>query len=162
LTRVRRDRGLLEVLLPSLQRLALCRDLTDWQLLLLGDACTLCASPAGAVVVAATGRQASASGPASVGAAAGDADLRDSLVVVCSGSLAVREVAQPAPPPPRFDDGAALAVDDRGAAAGSSAGLAEEDLAVRQVARLQAGEVRGPSRLARTSSSFVIIIIWHV
>jgi hypothetical protein len=161
LTRVRRDRGLLEVLLPSLQRLALCRDLTDWQLLLLGDACTLCASPAGAVVVAASGRRASASGSAAVGAAAGDADLRDSLVVVCSGSLAVREVAQPAPPPPRFDDGAALAVDDDGAAAGR-AGLAEEDLAVRQVARLQAGEVRGPSRLARTSSSFVIIIIWHV
>lgn len=141
LTHVKKDTNQLEVLLPALQKLTLGRDLTDWQLLLLGHACTVCSSPAGAVVVPADG--ASTPGAAGGGSSHGSNNLQDSLIVVCAGSLAVREVASPPSPPPRFDDGAVWA--DTAGAGGSGGDDGERggdgDVVVRQVARLKPGEV---------------------
>lgn len=143
LTHVKKDVNQLEVLLPALQRLTLCRDLTDWQLLLLGHACTVCSSPAGAVVVPATspwGGGAAAAVAGSEGSISND--LHDSLIVVCTGSLAVREVTSSPPPPPRFDDGAVWADTATGGGGGGDGdGDGDGDVVVRQVARLKAGEV---------------------
>jgi len=96
--------------------------------------------------------------------APGEDDRRGCLLVVCSGTLAVRLVTLPPPPPPRFDDGSVLrdAQDDNdgdafraAAAAAAASGGAEGGLgtggsgalSVKVLGRVGAGEVVGEGAL---------------
>mmetsp|Transcript_18407 Transcript_18407/g.23976 ORF Transcript_18407/g.23976 Transcript_18407/m.23976 type:complete len:674 (-) Transcript_18407:104-2125(-) len=108
-TRIRNDMPFLEILLPSLAKCRLCADLTDFQLILLGEACILNSTQKNNQIIIPSSSNPFHNIPYQYdengNIIENDNDIaRESLIIIKTGSLIVQEVIPPPPKYPNYDD----------------------------------------------------------